>query len=291
MKMNRRAFCQIVAALLAGLASDLALSQESNQPPAPEVALFEAKIFKSASGEILPYRLFVPKDYSAKKSYPLVLWLHGGSGRGDDNLKNITGLGGFGAIVWVKTENQAKNPCIIVVPQCPANKQWLIREDAGVRPEGEELSPEQIRSLERSVDSIKASEPLIAACELVEFLQKTHSIDPNRLYVAGASMGGSGVWALIAAYPEKFAAAMPLCGPGAVPTASRLTKIAIWAFHGDKDTVIPVAFTRRMIEAIKQAGGQPKYTELAGAGHQMMEQVFSIPEVLPWLFAQRRKAD
>jgi predicted peptidase len=285
MKMNTRAFCQIVAALLAGLASDVALSQESSQPPAPEVALFEAKIFKSASGEILPYRLFVPKGYTAKKRYPLVLWLHGASGRGDDNLKNISDLG---AIVWVKAENQAKNPCIVVVPQCPANKQWLIREDADVRPAGEELSPEQIRSLERSVDSIKPSEPLKAAYELVESLQKTHNVDPNRLYVAGASMGGSGVWALIAAYPEKFAAAMPLCGPGAVPTASRLTKIAIWAFHGDKDPIVPVILTRRMIDAIKHAGGQPKYTELQGAGHNIRAQVFSTPEVLPWLFDQRR---
>lgn len=288
MEMNRRAFCWTAVASLSGVVSGISFSQAPGQQPAPEVALFEAKIFKSAGGEILPYRLFVPKDYSAKKSYPLVLWLHGASGRGDDNLKNINDLG---AIVWVKTENQAKNPCIVVVPQCPANKQWLIRDDAGVRAGDEELSPEQIRSLEKSVDSIRQSEPLIAACELVESLQKTHNIDPNRLYVAGASMGGSGVWALIAAYPEKFAAAMPLCGPGAVPTASRLTTVPIWAFHGDKDPIVPVILTRRMIDAIKHAGGQPQYTELRGEGHNIRAQVFSIPEVLPWLFAQRRKAD
>lgn len=199
MNMNRRAFCMTTVASLGGLAAGISFSQESSQPPAPEVALFESKSFKSSGGEVLPYRLFVPKGYGAQRSYPLVLWLHGGAGRGNDNLKNITGIDELGAIIWVKEENQAKNPCIVVVPQCPDKRWWIIRDDASLRPKGEELSPEQIRSIERSMDSIKPSEPLIAANELIESLQRTHNIDPNRIYVVGQSAGGFGVWALIAA--------------------------------------------------------------------------------------------
>ncbi len=91
--MNRHSFCWTVVALLAGLVASISFSQEPVQTPAPDVALFEAKTFKSTGGEILPYRLFVPKSYSAKKNYPLVLWLHGGLGRGTDNLKQLTGIG------------------------------------------------------------------------------------------------------------------------------------------------------------------------------------------------------
>jgi predicted peptidase len=290
MKMNRRVFCRTSVASLGGLAAGISFSQEPNQTPAPEVALFEAKTFKSTGGKILPYRLFIPKDYSAQKSYPLVLWLHGAGGRGTDNLKHITGSINLGAIIWAKADSQAKNPCIVVAPQCPDNSQWIKREKVGELPKAE-LSPEQMRLLLHSIDTIEPSEHLLAAYELIESLQKTLGFDESRIYICGGSMGGSGTWALIAAYPQRFAAAVPLCGPGAVPMASRLTKIAIWAFHGEKDSVVPVELTRRMIEAIKQAGGQPKYTELPGAGHPITDQVFNIPDLLPWIFAQRRKAD
>ena len=101
-------------------------------------------------------------------------------------------------------------------------------------------------------------------------------------------MGGFGAWALIARYPQMFAAAMPLCGGGALRSASRLTRLAIWTFHGENDPVVPVTLTRRIVEEIKKAGGHPKYTELKGAGHAIWPEVFSDPELMPWVFAQRR---
>ena len=108
------------------------------------------------------------------------------------------------------------------------------------------------------------------------------------MYVAGQSMGGIGTWSIITANPNLFAAAVPLCGGGNVAEASKLTKMPIWAFHGDKDQSVPVDYSRKMIAAIRKAGGDPKYTEYKGAGHEIWERVFKEPELLPWVFSQRK---
>nr|WP_281722517.1 dienelactone hydrolase family protein [Nitrosomonas nitrosa] len=291
--MNRRIFCQTAAASLGGVMARGAYSQTPNPPISPEVALFEGKTFRGASGETMPYRLFVPKGYAAKKKYPLVIWLHGAAGRGSDNLKQITGGNLPGATVWVKAENQARHPCLVIAPQCPENKLWVNFNNM---PANVPSSPEQIENaassiapaaMENLASSAKPSEHLRLAAELIEAMQKSWSIDARRIYLAGQSMGGFATWALIGEQADKFAAAVPLCSGGNVAHAPRLTRLPIWAFHGDKDPLVPVTLSRRMIEEIKKAGGKPKYTELAGAGHNIGEQVFATPELLPWVFAQR----
>jgi predicted peptidase len=89
--------------------------------------------------------------------------------------------------------------------------------------------------------------------------------------------------------PERFAAVVPLCGGGDESYANRLVGLPIWAWHGERDEAVPVERPRRMIAAIKQAGGRPKYTELAGAGHDIWKPVYTGPEnVLDWMFAQRK---
>ena len=102
-------------------------------------------------------------------------------------------------------------------------------------------------------------------------------------------MGGFGTWAAISADPKMFAAAIPLCGGGDEGQAAKLTKIPIWAFHGAKDEIVSVERSRKMIAAIRRAGGQPKYTEYADEGHMVWNRAFSEPELLPWVFAQKRK--
>jgi predicted peptidase len=102
-------------------------------------------------------------------------------------------------------------------------------------------------------------------------------------------MGGYGSWDLAARRPELFAAVVPICGGGDEHAAERLLKTPIWAVHGDADTAVPVERSRRMIEAIKAAGGQPKYSELPGVGHNSWTPAYSDPEgVLPWMFEQVR---
>ena len=78
----------------------------------------------------MPYRLFVPPAYSQQRRYPLVLWLHGGAGRGNDNLKQISGGNTIGSHVWTDIRNQVKHGCFVVAPQCPDNEMWATFDTA-----------------------------------------------------------------------------------------------------------------------------------------------------------------
>ena len=101
-------------------------------------------------------------------------------------------------------------------------------------------------------------------------------------------MGGFGTWTAITAHPQLFAAAIPLCGGGDVNQAAKLKQIPIWAFHGAKDQAVPVERSREMIAAIRKAGGNPKYTEYPDQDHAVWEKAFNEPDLLPWVFAQKR---
>jgi predicted peptidase len=91
---------------------------------------FRERIFKNERGETMPYRLFVPSNYDAKKKYPIVLWLHGGGGRGNDNLKQISGGNLSGTRFWTSAEAQKKYPSFVLAPQCPDEQMWTTVEDA-----------------------------------------------------------------------------------------------------------------------------------------------------------------
>ena len=102
-------------------------------------------------------------------------------------------------------------------------------------------------------------------------------------------MGGYGAWHLAMRRPDHFAALVPICGGGDDTKAASLAKIPIWAFHGAKDVVVKPEQSRKMIEAIKQAGGSPKYTEFPDAGHDSWTPAYQDPAgVVPWMFEQAR---
>jgi predicted peptidase len=209
----------------------------------------------------MPYRLFAPTGLNPAERYPLVIWLHGAGGAGDDNRKQIEGDQVAGTRTWTKRENQAKHPAFVVVPQAPGA--W--------GPEEGEPSKEALLAL-----------------EIIQALKTEFPIDAGRIYLTGQSNGGFGVWNLISERPELFAAAIPLCGGGDPKFASKLTRMPIWAFHGEKDDVIPVSYSRDMIAAIRKAGGMPKYTEYKNAGHDVWTPAFKEPGLVEWLFAQHK---
>ena len=100
-------------------------------------------------------------------------------------------------------------------------------------------------------------------------------------------MGGFGCWHLAARRPELFAAVVPLCGGGNIDNAESLVNVPIWAVHGDQDESVPVDESRKMIDAIRRAGGEPKYLELEGVGHDCRPQAYDDPDgVIAWMFSQ-----
>jgi predicted peptidase len=102
-------------------------------------------------------------------------------------------------------------------------------------------------------------------------------------------MGGYGTWDALARQPKRFAAAVPICGGGDPKTAKLFAHVPIWVFHGEKDTVVKPIRSRMMVEALKAAGSSKvKYTEYPNVGHNSWTPAFREPDLLPWLFSQKR---
>jgi predicted peptidase len=121
---------------------------------------------------------------------------------------------------------------------------------------------------------------------VLDSLQRVLSADANRIYITGLSMGGFGTWDLISRYPGKFACAVPLCGGGDEKMAPRLSKIPIWAFHGDADKVVMPWRSTNMVAAINAAGGNAKLTFYKGGTHNCWDATYRNPDVFRWMFRQ-----
>jgi predicted peptidase len=123
---------------------------------------------------------------------------------------------------------------------------------------------------------------------LIDDVMANYRVDPDRVYLTGLSMGGYGTWALAAAYPDKFAAAVPICGGGNPSAASKLKDLPLWVFHGAKDTTVNPAQSKTMVDAVKKAGGNVKCTIYPEAGHDSWTEAYNDPELYKWLLSQRR---
>jgi predicted peptidase len=127
-----------------------------------------------------------------------------------------------------------------------------------------------------------------AIAKLIQCVLSKYRIDRNRVYLVGFSMGGYGTWQTAAAHRELFAAIAPICGGGSPEQAKVLVDLPIWAFHGERDRVVPVAESRRMIDAIERAGGHPKLTIIPDGGHDICDFVCHKDDMWAWLLNQRR---
>lgn len=226
----------------------------------------------TVNGTTYRYQVYVPADFTPKKKWPVVLFLHGAGERGDDG-DHQTQVG-IGAAIRLHPE---RFPCVVVMPQCRRGQVWFG-----------DMEQQALLGLEQ--------------------MRKEFNGDPQRIYLTGLSMGGYGVYYLAARHPGKFAALAPVCG-GVVPPpafpfppeaaaqiptqqpyatiAKRLGKIPLWIFHGDADHVIPVTESRQMTEALRKIGAMVKYTEYSGVNHNSWDQAYAEPQFMPWLLSQR----
>ncbi|MGO8951147.1 MAG: alpha/beta hydrolase-fold protein [Ktedonobacterales bacterium] len=234
----------------------------------------------------MTFYLYVPNGYNPSKTYPMVLILHGVDEAYDPtqspaaNQANI--LEQDYVAVWGPgypaggPSVQTKFPCFVIVPQLVGANRWV---DAPGGATSYQLTPQPTLSLQMAIDSTMLME------------KEYSSIDTQRLYITGISMGAYGVWDSILRWPSLFAAAVPVSGGGDPALAKRIVDLPIWDFHGADDNLVPVAGSQLMIQALQAAGSQPCYTQYPGQLHVIWDLVYDLDSnpnnpLYPWLFAQ-----
>jgi predicted peptidase len=247
-------------------AEEAITSPPKEQPDPYDV--FEARVYTGAAGGALPYRLLKPLDYDSRQKYPLVLFLHGAGERGNKNDLQLV----HGGRNFVDQSMRRRHPAFIVAPQCPDKKKWVE-------------VPWEGKSHKMPAEP---SEALRAVLELLPALQKEFSIDEDRVYGVGLSMGGFGIWDILQRKPELLGGAVIICGGGDPAYADRFKATPVWAFHGSDDPTVTVERSRDMVKALQAAGGRPIYTEYDGVEHNSWTQTFDNRLVWDWLFAQHK---
>lgn len=206
----------------------------------------------------LPYRLVLPESYDASKSYPLIMFFHGAGERGNNNSSQL-----FHCVQYL-ADNLPE--CIIVAPQCPVNNQWVDTPWANGS---------------YSTDTVPESNEMKAVMELLEKLEEEYSVDSDRIYAAGLSMGGFATWNAMMLHNDVFAAGVAICGGADPSKAEILVDTPMFVFHGDSDSAVPVSGSREMVQAIKDAGGDKvEYIEYKGADHGIWNNAFATEGLL-----------
>ena len=100
-------------------------------------------------------------------------------------------------------------------------------------------------------------------------------------------MGGYGTWSMGAAYPKRFAAIVPICGGGNPAKAERLKNTPTWVFHGEKDNVVPISQSEKMVDALKAIGGNVKFTRYPNAKHDSWSATYRNPKLYEWLLEHK----
>lgn len=218
---------------------------------------FLDKTFKDSGGTEHKYVLFVPHDYKKDSPTPTILFLHGaGETKTSDGKGKMPVEVGIGPAI---KKREKTFPFITIIPQAP------------------------IRTWRHDSESGKMALSILAAVE------KEYSVDEKRTYLTGLSMGGFGTWSLAFHHPEKWAAIVPICGGGDPKGAEKIKDIPCWCFHGDKDEAVKVELSRAMIEALKKAGGNPKYDEYKGVDHNSWDMAYGTDELYEWMLKQSKK--
>ena len=232
---------------------------------------FTAKTYSSTGSDRtrLPYQLYVPSNYDPAKKYPVLIFLHGAGERGSDNDAQFVHV----VSNLFNMEDSPVTDAIVIVPQCPNGNQWVDTPWANGS---------------YSTSTVKQSNESKAVMAVLDKVAAAYSTDTDRYYVMGISMGGFGTWDLVMRYPDKFAAAVPICGGADPSMATALKDFPIYTTHDANDPTVPVSGTREMVEALQAAGNTSViYEESTGKGHGVWDDFTKRPEVINWLFDKK----
>jgi len=274
---------RVILALLAFAAGNISPAADSQT-----VATFQKTVTKTITYQ---YLLSLPTGYdaAADKKWPVILFLHGSGERGADPWK--VAAHGPPKLIRGLAPTPRPAPETKAAPSAPENPTARTRREqsaAFLKANFIVISPQCPPGVWWDDDGVLG---------LLDEILAKHQADPTRVYLTGLSMGGYGTWSLGLKYPERFAAIVPICGGGAyrdILAASRtkktaLTSLGIWAFHGAKDTTVPLRESESMVAALKQAGVTDlQLTVYPEAKHDSWTETYDNPELYPWLLQHKR---
>ena len=194
------------------------------------------------------YLLYIPQNKPDNGLYPLLLFLHGSDERGND-LKILKRNGPPSFL-----DNKSDFPFVVVSPQCPRNRDWDTQ----------------------------------SLLSLLDHIEQTITIDKNKVYVTGLSMGGFASWKLAQAAPERFAAIAPICGGGDLERLCIMRDVSVWAFHGAKDTAVPYNESERLVQRLKEFQADVNFTLYPEAGHDSWTSTYQNKELYKWLLSKSK---
>lgn len=256
------------ALAIAGCASVKPTAAGVQAPEKPGIEWAES-VMEARDFEGMKYRIYVPEGIGFFRKAPLVVFFHGAGERGTNNRAQLV----HGVPQIVAHAIREGERAIVVAPQCPAGAQWVDTPWGAV---------EHPTNAEPSANMGKA-------LALLDKIMAEYPVDRDRVYVTGISMGGYGTWDAAVRRTELFAAAVPVCGGGDAAMGAKLKGMPIHVCHGDADGAVPVENSRKMVKAIRDAGGDKvRYNEIKGAGHNVWTPTYNDKEVLDWMFAQER---
>jgi hypothetical protein len=226
----------------------------SRQIPIPTERLIP-KVFtsKKLSQKQIPYLLYQPKSYftNQREELPLVVFLHGRGERGND-LEMLKRQ----ALPKMIAEENTEYPFLMIAPQLPeSEEEWYTKD----------------------------------LMTLIEEIESEYSVDENRIYLTGISLGGNGAWKVATDYPNKFAAVVPISGWGDTSRICRLKNENVWAFHGGKDTLILPERTLEIVERLQYCNSTTWFTIYPNAKHDAWTETYHNENVMNWMLEQRKK--
>jgi predicted peptidase len=252
----------------------------------PVVGSFKKLAYRDpATSVTMGYRLFVPEGYDSMRSYPLVLFLHGAGESGSDNEIHLTAS--QGATVWAKLQEQARHPCFVLAPQNPKDPRATSPSDFG-RMGWTSLMKKGF------ADPFVPEPALRTVFAVLQKVMADYNVDRSRVYATGLSMGAFGVFAMNVDHPDTFAAIVAICGGLDPARASMLAGKAIWIFHATKDPIVNVRFSRNSVQALRDTGGTPRYTEygkrtyFSPTAHLSWVPAYADAVMRDWLFEQSK---
>jgi predicted esterase len=201
-------------------------------------------------GRLVPYRVFVPTNYSPSKKYPLVVLLHGAGGDETDFIEAYRGL-------WPKLAEERGYILASVNGRGPLS--GYTRESGG----------------EQDV------------LDVMEMVKQRYSVDPAKVFIGGHSMGGGGTWKIGFAYQDKFAGFIPIAPAGNNPALMKDLKKPVMLVCGVKDALVPVAGCRAVAAKAKELSAPVKYSEYPEGDHLSVA-VMAVPDIFNWLDQQTK---